>query len=115
MAEPKERKRGRPPLIMLGYDPDATETHWRSEEGIPSPAAMVISAIRNSLFREAAAELAGISKQCLYDWLQHGRDHHEDDPIDPADQPYVYFADAVTRAERRSEFEIVVAWKNMAL
>jgi hypothetical protein len=107
-----ERKIGRPPRILVGYQPKEPEIEhrWSAQ----SPAGRIILAIRQSGTRKAAASWGGISHTSLNKWLRRGRDHAEDVEIDGEDRAYVVFVAALTRAEAANEVELVAQWKAQA-
>lgn len=60
--------------------------------------ATIVAALREGMYREIAAKLAGIHRDTLYGWLERGR---------TGEAPYAAFSDAVEKAEAEAEQETV--------
>lgn len=61
-------------------------------------ASVIIDALREGMYREVAARLAGIHRDTLYGWLERGH---------AGEAPYADFAEAVDKAEAESELETI--------
>lgn len=78
--------------ISAAYVPPPTGVRSRIAEA--DTVYELLKAIDDGNYIETAAELAGLSKACVYEWLKRGEAN---------ETPYRQFADAVKRAQARAE------------
>jgi transposase len=64
----------------------------------PETQATIVEALREGLYRETAATLAGIHRDTMYGWLERGR---------TGEAPYAAFSDAVEKAEAEAEQHVI--------
>lgn len=83
--------------IAAAYQPPATGRP--AAIGNADTVQELLEAIDNGNYVETAAELAGLSKQCVYEWLKRA---------DTGEEPYKAFGDAMKRAQARAEAAEVV-------
>lgn len=83
--------------IADSYTPPHTGV--RSRIGEADTVQELLQAIENGNYVETAAELAGLSKQSVYDWIKRG---------EAGEEPFKLFADAIKRASARAEAAEVV-------
>jgi hypothetical protein len=87
--------------IASAYRPDTPGRPSRIGES--DTVQILLEAINDGNYIETAAELAGLSKQAVYDWIKRG---------EARETPYAAFADAVKRATARAEAAEVAKVRN---
>ena len=64
----------------------------------PAVQAIVVEAIGRGLYRETAAQLAGVRRQTLWNWEQRG---------EAGEAPFSDFFDAIKKAEAQAESDVI--------
>lgn len=90
----------------------------RPTELTPDVADRVAQFVRAGNWPETAAVAAGVSVRSFYRWMSRGQKAeqtaHEDEPIEPSEEPYRQFWQQVKRAESESEaFAVGYLMKSM--
>src|SRR4029453_14197293 len=78
--------------IASSYQPKAPGTHSRIGE--PDTVQTILETVAAGNYLEVAADLAGISRATIYEWMKRG---------EAGEPPYALFSDSVKRASARAE------------
>lgn len=63
----------------------------------------VVEAVLEGNYRETAAQMIGVSKRTLYNWIARGEEHVDSDRVPPSEALYVDFLHALKSAEAYAE------------
>lgn len=99
-SSPRKLSEGADPLDAAGIAQQIASAYRADSPGRPSrigeadTVQILLEAVHDGNYIETAAELAGLAKQTVYEWIKRG---------EARETPYAAFADALKRATARAE------------
>ena len=85
----------------------------------PERQGRIVEALTNGNYMETAARYAGITPQCLYNWINRGGEERQritdGAKPKPAEAPYVDFVEAVEKARSQAEMRNVALIQKAAM